>query len=63
MNLYVGTYRRKLGLPENDGFIKQYLCIKSVRICSYSGPYFTAFRLNTEYISVFSPNTGKYGLK
>ena len=29
-----------------------------------SGPYFTVFGLNTErylYLSVFSPNTGKYG--
>ena len=38
---------------------------------SFSGPYFTAFGLNTEryvrdtrygeYLSVFSPNMGKYG--
>ena len=37
-------------------------CVKSVRIRSYSGP---AFGLNTErdteYLSVFSPNTEKYG--
>ena len=33
-------------------------CVKSVRIGSYSGPYFPAFGLN---LSVFSPNTGKYG--
>ena len=28
-----------------------------------SGPYFPAFRLNTKrsYLSVFSPNAGKYG--
>ena len=31
--------------------------MKSVRIRSYSGPYFPAFGLNT----VFSPNAGKYG--
>ena len=30
----------------------------------FSGPYFLAFdgiRRDTEYLSVFSPNTGKYG--
>ena len=32
---------------------------KSVRIRSYSGPYFPAFGL--DYLSVFSPNAGKYG--
>ena len=38
-------------------------CVKSVRIRSLSGPYFPAFRLNTErqYHSVFSPNAGRYG--
>ena len=35
-------------------------CVKSVRIQSYSGPYFPAFGLNTEYLSVSSPNAGKY---
>ena len=35
-------------------------CVKSVRIRSFSGPYFPAFGLNTPYLSVFSPNTGKY---
>ena len=38
--------------------------MKSVRIRSFSGPYFPAFRLNTErypYLSVFSLNAGKYG--
>ena len=38
-----------------------YHCVKSVRIRSYSGPYFPAFGLNTEYLSVFSQNAGKYG--
>ena len=39
------------------------LCMKSVRIQSYSGPHFSAFGLNTERHrdSVFSPNEGKYG--
>ena len=36
-------------------------CVKSVRIRSYSGPHFPAFGLNTEYLSVFSPNAGKCG--
>ena len=27
----------------------------------FSGPCFPAFRLNTPYLSVFSPNAGKYG--
>ena len=27
----------------------------------FSGPYFHALGLNTEYLSVFSPNAGKYG--
>ena len=30
--------------------------VKSVRIRSYSGPYFPAL-----YLSVFIPNVGKYG--
>ena len=34
--------------------------MKSARICSFSGPYFLAFGLNTERYGVFSPNTGKY---
>ena len=35
--------------------------MKSVRIWSFSGPYFPAFRLITNrYLSVFSPNAGKY---
>ena len=43
-------------------------CVKSVRIRSFSGPYFSAFGPNTErysvstpYLSIFSPNVGKYG--
>ena len=40
-------------------------CVKSVRIWSFSCPYFPALRLNmeryTEYFSVFRPNTEKYG--
>ena len=39
--------------------------VKSVHIRSHSGPYFFAFGLKTErslaYLSVFSPNAGKYG--
>ena len=36
-------------------------CVKSVHIRSYSGPHFPAFVLNTVYLSVFSPNAGKFG--
>ena len=40
-------------------------CVKSVHGRSYSGPHFSAFGLNTErrdtpYLSVFSPNAGRY---
>ena len=42
--------------------------VKSIRIRSFSGPYFLAFGLNTEwiqkdteYLSIFSPNAGKCG--
>ena len=38
--------------------------MKSVRIWSFSGTYFSEFGLNTEdtsYLSVFNPNLGKYG--
>ena len=42
-----------------------YHCVQSVQIRSYFWSYFPVFRLNTEIcsvkISVFSPNTGKYG--
>ena len=39
-------------------------CVKRVRIRSYSGKHFFAFRLrrgDTEYLSVFSLNAGKCG--
>ena len=38
-------------------------CIKNMRIWNFSGPYFPAFRLkrrDTEYLSVFRSNSGKY---
>ena len=41
-------------------FIMFYHCMKSVRIWSYSGPYFSAFGLNTER-HTFTPNAGKCG--
>ena len=37
--------------------------IAAWKMCKYgvfSGPYFPAFGLNTVYLSVFSPNAGKY---
>ena len=36
-------------------------CVKSVRIRSFSCPYFPIFELNTERYFVFSSNAGKYG--
>ena len=30
-------------------------CVKSVRICSFSGPHFPKFGLNTERYGVFFP--------
>ena len=52
---------------------KERHCVKSVLIRTFSGLYFPAFGLNTEryreslrdteYLSVFSPNAGKYGLE
>ena len=44
-----------------DWFRRFYHCAKSVRIRKFSGPYFPALGLNTEYLSVFIPNAGKYG--
>ena len=35
-----------------DAGLKNNHCVKNVRIRSYSGPYFPAFRLNTERYSV-----------
>ena len=38
-----------------------YHCVKSVRIRSYSGPYFTVFGLNTERYGVFFRIQSEYG--
>ena len=52
--------------------VNPFLANRCVEKCSkrvFSGPYFPVFELNTEIysvnlrISVFSPNTGKYGPK
>ena len=45
------------------GDIFQYHCVKSVQTRSFSDAHLPAFGLNTErtkYLSVFSPNAGKY---
>ena len=45
-------------------FVNKFYCMESVHIRSFSGQYFPAFGLNTDlspYLSVFSPNAGKYG--
>ena len=39
---------------------KEYHCVKSVRIRSFSGPYLPAVGLNMKYLCVFNPNSGKY---
>ena len=68
-SLYSIMYRLILNLLSG-----QLHWVKSVQIRSFSGPYFPAFGLNTErygvshyvdipiteYLSVFSPNAGKY---
>ena len=38
-----------------DEVLTKYHCLKSVRLQSFSGPYFPAFRLDT---GIFSPNAG-----
>ena len=38
-----------------------YIAWKVSKYGVFSDPYFPVFGLNTEYLSVFSPNTGKYG--
>ena len=35
-------------------------CVKSIRIWSFSGPYFPAFRMSTERCGVLSLHVGKY---
>ena len=55
-------------VPRNNkpSFFRASRCVKSVQILGFSGLFFPAFRLNMEFtskISVFSPNTGKYGLE
>ena len=46
---------------ENKIIFVDFHCMKYVFIWSYSGPFFPAFGMNTKYLSVFSPNAGKYG--
>ena len=41
--------------PLDEMFYLATHCVKTVRIRSYSGPYFPAFGLNTEGYSVISP--------
>ena len=54
--------------PKQVQFFEDIVCykhyMKSVRIRSFSGPYFPEFGLNTKRYSLFSvfiPNAGKYG--
>ena len=46
--------------PSHLAMIIRPHCIKSVGIRSYSSLYFPVFGLNTEYLSVFSRNAGKW---
>ena len=46
---------------EDHRFSHVFLCVKKVRIWSFSGPYFSAFGLKTERYRVFRPNAEKYG--
>ena len=41
-------------------FLRNWHCVRRLRIRNYSDPCFPAFGLNTPYLSVFSPNAGKY---
>ena len=41
--------------------IKEHHCVKSVRLWSYSGPYFPSFRLNTERYGVSFRNQSECG--
>ena len=54
--------------PYLDTFHTVQYCVKRFRIRSYSGPHSSQIfphldwiRRDTEYLSVFSPNAGKYG--
>ena len=51
----------KIFLCNCNNACSKFCLVKSVRIWSYSGPYFPAFGLNTPYLSVFSLNVGQYG--
>ena len=57
------SLERSVGLNEVMSFDQKlltFLYVKCVRIRS-SGLYFPVFGLNTEYLSAFSPNAGRYG--
>ena len=41
--------------------MKEIHCMKCVRKWSLFSPYFPVFGLNTEYLSIFNLNAGKYG--
>ena len=46
-------------ISNND--FKNAHCVKSVRVCSFSVPYFPAFRLNTERYGVFLRIQSEFG--
>ena len=55
-------WNSKLCGRESDNILSlKYTAWKVSKYGVISGPCFPAFRLNTSYLSVFSPNAGKYG--
>ena len=50
MQLLTGLVFQSKNINDIENQLNEH-CLKSVRICSFSGPYFP----------VFSPNAGKYG--
>ena len=62
---YILVYLDFIHLPQNKYLLKtqrklSIYCVKSVRIRSYSGPYFSSFGLNTEKIAMIVMNLKKF---
>ena len=53
-----GTMKKYTDQNISEKIPVSFHCVKGVRIRSFSAPYVPAFGL---YLSVFSPNAGKYG--
>ena len=64
LNKLVFAHLNMNSIRNNFEFLSTQHYVKSVRIRSYSGPYFPAFGLNTGdkgYLSLFSLNARKHG--